>query len=94
MLALVNAVADAAAVMNGIVSYRKEIELEGELNNGVLVVQWFFDCDLQRAVEMVNDLRTARLRQFERVVTTELPALSGQFDLDTIRLRQRPSPFA
>ena len=83
MLALNNAAADAAALMNDIVSYRKEIELDGELNNGVLVVQRFLDCDPQQAVEIVNDLRTGRLRQFERVVAAELPALFGQFDLDT-----------
>ena len=83
MRALVNAAADAAALMNDIVSYRKEIELEGELNNGVLVVQRFLDCDLQQAVNIVNDLRTSRLRQFEYVVATELSALFDQFDLDT-----------
>jgi germacradienol/geosmin synthase len=81
--ALVNAAADATALMNDIVSYRKEIELEGELNNGVLVVQRFLDCDLQQAVNVVNDLRTSRLRQFEHVVATELPALFDQFELDT-----------
>jgi germacradienol/geosmin synthase len=83
MRALVNAAADAAALMNDIVSYRKELELEGELNNGLLVVQRFLDCDLQQAVNVVNDLRTSRLRQFEHVVATELPALFDQFDLDT-----------
>lgn len=83
MRALVNTAADAAALMNDIVSYQKEIELEGELNNGVLVVQRFLDCDLQQAVNVVNDLRTSRLRQFEHVVATELPALFDQFNLDT-----------
>ncbi|MBV8269438.1 MAG: hypothetical protein JO252_24210, partial [Planctomycetaceae bacterium] len=80
--ALVNAAADAAALTNDIVSYRKEIELEGELNNGVLVLQRFLSCDLQRAVNVVNDLRTCRLRQFEHVVATDLPALFDQYDLD------------
>ena len=68
-------------LMNDIVSYRKEVEIEGELNNGVLVVQHFLDCDLQRAVNVVNDLRTARFRQFEHVKATELPALFEQFHL-------------
>jgi germacradienol/geosmin synthase len=81
--ALVNSAADATGLMNDIVSYRKEIELEGELNNGVLVVQNFLDSDLQRAVEVVNDLRTGRFRQFEHVVATELPQLADEFDLDT-----------
>ena len=83
MRALFNAAADASALTNDIVSYRKEIELEGELNNGVLVLQRFLSCDLQRAVDVVNDLVTSRLRQFEHVVATELPALFDQFDLDT-----------
>ena len=79
--ALVNCAADATMLMNDIVSYRKEIELEGELSNGVLVVQNFLDCDLQQAVNVVNDLRTARFRQFEHVKATELPALFDQFEL-------------
>jgi germacradienol/geosmin synthase len=83
MRALVNAAADAVALMNDMVSYRKEIELEGELNNGVLVAQNFLDCDLSKAVHMVNDLRTARLRQFEHVVATEIPILFDQFNLGT-----------
>jgi germacradienol/geosmin synthase len=82
MRALVNAAADAAALMNDIVSFRKEIELEGELNNGVLAVQQFFGCELQRAVDLVNDLRSARLRQFVQVVEFDLPALFEQFELD------------
>ena len=31
--------------MNDVFSYQKEIEFEGEVHNGVLVVQTFFDCD-------------------------------------------------
>lgn len=81
MRALANSAADATMLMNDIVSYRKEIELEGELSNGVLVVQNFLDCDLQAAVDVVNDLRTARFRQFEHVVATEFPALFDQFEL-------------
>ena len=88
MRALVNTAADAAALMNDIVSYKKEIELEGELNNGVLVVERFLDCDLARAVQIVNDLRTSRLLQFEHVVATELPALFEHFELDTTAREQ------
>jgi germacradienol/geosmin synthase len=83
MRALVNSSADVVGLMNDIVSHRKEIELEGELNNAVLVVRNFLDCDLQQAVNIVNDLRTCRLRQFEHVVATELPTLFDQFDLGT-----------
>ncbi len=82
MRALVNAAADAVALQNDIVSYRKEIELEGEINHALLVVQQFLSCDLQHAVNVTNDLITCRLRQFEHVVATELPALFDRFDLD------------
>jgi len=81
MRALVNCAADAAGLMNDLVSYRKEVELDGELNNGVLVVKSFLDCDLEQAVQVVNGLRSSRLRQFEHVVATELPALFDQLDL-------------
>ena len=81
MRALVNSAADATMLVNDMVSYRKEIELEGELSNGVLVVQQFLDCDLQEAFDVVNKLRTARLQQFQHVVTNELPALFDDFDL-------------
>ncbi len=79
--ALVNSAIDATMLLNDIVSYHKEVEVEGELNNGVLVVQRFLGCDLTTAVRVVNDLRTARFRQFEHVVATELPALFEQFEL-------------
>ncbi len=91
MRALANCASDATMLMNDIVSYRKEIELEGEISNGVLVVQNFLECDLQQAVNVVNDLRTARFRQFEHVKATELPALFDQFGL---RKRAREAVMA
>ncbi|MBN3898969.1 MAG: germacradienol/geosmin synthase [Nostoc sp. NOS(2021)] len=82
MRGLDNSAADFACLTNDIFSYQKEIEFEGELNNGVLVVQQFLNCDLPQAVEVVNDLMTSRMRQFEHIVATELPALFDDFDLD------------
>ena len=79
--ALINSGADALGMINDIVSYRKEVEIEGELNNGVLVVREFLDCPEQRAIEIVRDLATARIRQFEYVRATELPTLIEQFKL-------------
>jgi germacradienol/geosmin synthase len=79
--ALINSVADATGLLNDMVSFWKEIEAEGELNNGLLVIQRFLDCDLQQAACVVNDLRTARLRQFEHVKATELPAVMEHFEL-------------
>jgi germacradienol/geosmin synthase len=77
-----NAAADFAGLANDIFSYQKEIQFEGELNNGVLVVQCFLDCDLGQAVDVVNDLMASRVRQFEHIVAAELPSLLDQLDLD------------
>ena len=45
MRSLENAAADYACLTNDVFSYQKEIEFEGELHNGVLVVQNFLDVD-------------------------------------------------
>ncbi len=79
---LENSAADYACLANDIFSYRKEIEFEGELNNGVLVVQNFLGCDLTQAIGVVNELMTSRMRQFERIVASELPALFDETGLD------------
>lgn len=79
--ALDDTTADYAAWANDLYSYRKEIEFEGEPNNLVLVVQQFLDCDPQRAMAVVSDLMTARLRQFEHVVATDLPVLFEELEL-------------
>lgn len=88
MRGLENSACDYACLTNDIFSYQKEIEFEGELNNGVLVVQKFLDVDAARAVGIVNDLMTARARQFEHIVATELPALFDDFGLDA-KVRER-----
>jgi germacradienol/geosmin synthase len=67
---------------NDIFSYQKEIEFEGELNNGVLVVQNFLGCDIAQAIDIVNELATDRIKQFEQIVATELPILFEHFNLD------------
>jgi germacradienol/geosmin synthase len=82
MRGIENSAADYACLTNDVFSYQKELEFEGELNNGVLVVQRFLDLDKARAVEVVNDLMTARMSQFEHIVATELPALIADFGLD------------
>jgi len=79
---LESAAADYACLLNDVFSYRKEIEFEGELHNGVLVVQTFLGCNHDRAMHIVNDLMTARLRQFEYLAGTELPALVDELRLD------------
>jgi germacradienol/geosmin synthase len=82
MRSLDNSAADYACLTNDIFSYQKEIEFEGEIHNCVLVVQNFLNCDLSQAVEVVNNLMTARAQQFQLIVATELPALFDDFNLD------------
>jgi germacradienol/geosmin synthase len=77
---LENAAMDYAALMNDVFSYRKEIEFEGELHNAVLVVRNFLGVDTDRAFEVVLDLTTSRMKQFEHVLAEELPALSSGLD--------------
>ena len=82
MRGLDNSAADYACLTNDIFSYQKEIEFEGELHNGVLVVQNFLGCGRVEAVKITNDLMTARMQQFEHIVATELPTLFADYDLD------------
>lgn len=77
-----NAAMDYACLMNDVFSYQKEIQFEGEIHNCILVVQNFLDCGFDQALEVVNNLMTARMRQFEHIVSTELPILFDAFDLD------------
>jgi germacradienol/geosmin synthase len=82
MASLRNAAADYSGLANDIFSYQKEVEFEGEMHNGVLVVQHFLGCDQRQAVAIVNDLMTQRMRQFERIVAEDLPVLARDLDLD------------
>ncbi len=79
---LENAAQDYATLLNDLFSYRKEVEVEGEVHNGVLVVQTFFDCDYQAGVSIIDDLMRGRLRQFLHVKEHELPVLAERFGLD------------
>lgn len=80
--AMENAAADYACMTNDLHSYQKEIQFQGELHNAVLVVEKFFDCDRMTARDIVADLMNSRMREFEHVVDTRLPALFREFDLD------------
>ncbi|NWC07442.1 germacradienol/geosmin synthase [Pseudomonas agarici] len=79
---LIHCTVDSVTLTNDIISYRKEIEVEGELNNFVLILQQFLDLDLQPAMDCVGRLRDARIRQFEHIVAVELPVLFEEFALD------------
>ncbi|MGH3976421.1 MAG: terpene synthase family protein, partial [Pseudonocardiaceae bacterium] len=82
MQGLAKSAQDYACLTNDIFSYQKEIEFEGEFHNCVLVVERFLDCGKEQAVDVVRDLMTARMQQFEHIVATELKALFDEFGLD------------
>jgi germacradienol/geosmin synthase len=71
---------DYACLCNDVFSYQKEMEFEGEVHNAVLAVRHFFHCGTTAAIDVVNDLMTARMRQFERILADELPAIREQLD--------------
>ncbi|MEV7425515.1 family 2 encapsulin nanocompartment cargo protein terpene cyclase [Streptomyces sp. NPDC091212] len=82
MRSLENAAQDYACLLNDVFSYQKEIEFEGEVHNGLLVVQNFFNCDYPTALRIIDDLMKSRMRQFQHVAANELPVLYDDFDLD------------
>jgi len=81
VLSLITAFADSVGLRNDIYSYRKEIELERDLNNGVLALQRFLRSDLQRAVDFAHDLYNARIHEFEHTAA-RLPAFFAEQSLD------------
>jgi germacradienol/geosmin synthase len=74
--------ADAVHLRNDLFSYQREVNDEGELSNGVLVLERFLGCDTQQAADRVNDLLTSRLQQFEHTALTEVPALLREQGLE------------
>ncbi|HEY3683956.1 MAG TPA: germacradienol/geosmin synthase [Streptosporangiaceae bacterium] len=72
---------DYACFTNDLFSYQKEIEFEGELHNMVLVVQRFLGMDRWQAAQVVADLMRARMEQFERLASVDLPAMCDELDL-------------
>jgi germacradienol/geosmin synthase len=67
--------ADAVHLRNDLFSYEREVTEEGENSNAVLVVERFLDITTARAVDLVNELLTSRLHQFEHTALTEIPAM-------------------
>lgn len=66
---------DGVHLRNDLFSYQREVGDEGELSNGVLVLETFLDYTTQQAADAVNELLTSRLHQFENTFFTELPPL-------------------
>ncbi|GAA4939238.1 terpene synthase family protein [Streptomonospora halophila] len=75
---LVDTFADAVHLRNDLFSYQREVREEGENSNAVLVLERFFDCSTQEAAELVNDLLTSRMLQFEDTALVETPALMAE----------------
>ncbi|MBO1335518.1 germacradienol/geosmin synthase Cyc2 [Streptomyces sp. VRA16 Mangrove soil] len=74
---LMETFSDAVHLRNDLFSYEREVRDEGELSNGVLVLETFFGCTTQEAAEAVNDVLTSRLHQFEHTASTEVPVLAA-----------------
>ncbi|MFJ8471037.1 germacradienol/geosmin synthase [Kitasatospora sp. NPDC094011] len=72
---------DAVHLRNDLFSYRRETEEEGELSNGVLVLETFLGLSTQQAADRVNDLTTSRMQQFEDTALTELGPLFAEHGL-------------
>jgi len=83
---LMETFSDAVHLRNDLFSYQREVEEEGELSNGVLVLEHFFGCTTQEAAGLVNDVLTSRLHQFEHTAFTEVPALAADKGLTPDRL--------
>ncbi|MFE5557927.1 germacradienol/geosmin synthase [Streptomyces sp. NPDC056544] len=78
---LENAVADAACLINDIYSYQKEVEVEGEVHNYLLVTRNFFDVGYPQALRICHELMTRRTEEFEHIVANQLPLLYDDWKL-------------
>ena len=88
MRVLSDTFSDAIHLRNDIFSYQREVEQEGELDNGVLVFQTFLNVGPQEAADRLNDLLTSRLQQFEHTTLVEVPALIVESGLDPVSSAQ------
>ncbi|MCD0446127.1 germacradienol/geosmin synthase [Glycomyces sp. A-F 0318] len=82
LLAMEAAAMDNVCLLNDVCSYHKEVEFEGQLVNGVVVVEEYLGVDSKEAVAVAAALANARMEQFELVEATELPGLAEEFGLD------------
>ncbi|WP_157930740.1 terpene synthase family protein [Glycomyces xiaoerkulensis] len=75
LLVLRDTFSDAVHLRNDLFSYQREVTEEGENANAVLVFERFLGCETRRAADLVNDVLTSRLHQFENTALTEMPVL-------------------
>ncbi|MGP3689169.1 terpene synthase family protein [Streptomyces sp. IBSNAI002] len=78
---LENAVADAACLINDVYSYQKEVEVEGEVHNYILVTRNFFGIGYAEALHICHALMTRRTEEFEHIVANQLPLLYDDWKL-------------
>ncbi|MFE3558794.1 germacradienol/geosmin synthase [Streptomyces sp. NPDC059193] len=78
---LENAVADAACLINDVFSYQKEVEVEGEVHNYILVTRNFFDIGYPEALHICHALMTQRTEEFEHIAANQLPLLYDDWKL-------------
>ncbi len=78
---LENTASDYACLLNDVSPTRRRYSSKARCTTASWSCRTLFGCGAEQAAEIVNDLMTARMRQFERVVTTELPALCEQYQL-------------
>ncbi|NUR57811.1 MAG: germacradienol/geosmin synthase [Catenulispora sp.] len=78
MRVLRDAFSDAVHLRNDLFSYQREVQQEGENSNAVLVLETFLGVPAQQAADLVNDLITSRLQQFENTVFTEVPVMFAE----------------
>ncbi|MBF8187617.1 germacradienol/geosmin synthase [Nonomuraea sp. K274] len=84
MRVLRDAFSDAVHLRNDLFSYQREVRDEGELSNGVLVLEKFLGSTTQEAANAVNDLLTSRLQQFEHTVFFELGPMFVEHAVDPL----------
>ncbi|WP_018349980.1 terpene synthase family protein [Longispora albida] len=69
---------DAVHFRNDLFSYQREVLDEGELSNGVLVLEKFLGVGTQEAAGWLNELLTSRMQQFEHTAVVEVPLLLAE----------------
>ncbi|WP_143261806.1 hypothetical protein [Allokutzneria sp. NRRL B-24872] len=81
MRALLDAFSETLGLQWDAWSYEEDASRAEKTNNGVNVYARFLGCSSQRAGEILNNLGTERLRRFENLAITEVPALAVELGL-------------
>ncbi|MFJ8162846.1 germacradienol/geosmin synthase [Streptomyces sp. NPDC096136] len=79
---LENAAADIGCLMNDIFSYQKDVEIDGDMHNHLVVTRNFFDIGYPQALHICHSLMERRVEEFQHIVATQLPRLCDDRKLD------------